>query len=209
MKNAARVISQIAFFIIFIVLILQARMHIWLIFFGATLLAAVFLGRIYCGWICPIHTGMRPINWLAKKIGYKRLRVPRILKSRVLPWIMLGLMVIVIIMSRLARVNVPILLLILALGALLTLIFQPEVFHTYICPYGALQGLAGRIARKSYRVDKKNCDGCSICKAACEAEAIAIKNGKADIHKGVCLQCGLCEQSCPQDTISYRTDRWF
>lgn len=205
MKNVARVISQIAFLIIFAILIIQARMNIWLILFGATLVGAVFLGRIYCGWICPINTVMRPINWLAKKIGYKRLGIPRVLNSRALPWIMLGLMIIVILISRLARMNVPILLLILGFGALVTLIFQPEVFHKYICPYGALQGLAAGISRKSYVVDKKNCNGCAICNSVCEAGAITIKNRKAGIHKGFCLQCGLCEQNCPRDIISYRT----
>ncbi|MCG9478674.1 MAG: 4Fe-4S binding protein [Actinomycetia bacterium] len=205
MKNVARIISQIAFLIIFIFLILQGQMIVWLIVFGATLIAAIFFGRIYCGWICPINTAMRPINWLVKKMGYKRLGVPGILKSRALPWIMLALMAVAIVVTRIVKVNIPILFIILGLGAILAFIFQPEVFHKYICPYGALQGLPGRVARKSYVVNQENCDGCSICRSVCQAEAVTVGNKKAEIDKTFCLQCGVCEQNCPQETIRYQS----
>ncbi|MDD3777542.1 MAG: 4Fe-4S binding protein [Actinomycetota bacterium] len=207
MKNVLRIISQVAFLAIFIFLILQAKMNIWLILFGVTLIAALFWGRIYCSWICPINTVMRPINWLVKKIGYRRIGVPRILKSRILPWIMLILMAAAVLASRVARINIPVLIILLGLGAVLTFVFQPEVFHKYICPYGALQGLLGKAALNSYKVDPNKCDGCRICQAVCEAEAITMTDKKAYIDKSFCLQCGVCQQNCPRQAISYGKTR--
>ncbi|MDZ7837353.1 MAG: hypothetical protein U5N58_05050 [Actinomycetota bacterium] len=57
-------------------------------------------------------------------------------------------------------------------------------------PYGPLQGLPGRVARKSYVVSQGNRNGCSICRSVCEAEAVTVESKKADIDKTFCPGCG-------------------
>jgi ferredoxin-type protein NapH len=163
-----------------------------------------FFGRIYCGWLCPINTVTSPINWLVKKLGYKHLHVAKILSTKFLSWSILGLLAMFVMISRTTGFNIPILLLILGLGAILTFIFQPEIFHKYVCPYGALQGVVGKFAKMSYTADKRTCNGCGKYKSVCEAGAITVENKKAAINKRSCLQCGLCEISCPKDAIVHK-----
>jgi len=57
-------ISRIAFLAIFILLISRGAMVLWLAIFGITIILALLLGRIFCGWICPMNTLMIPAEWV-------------------------------------------------------------------------------------------------------------------------------------------------
>ncbi|NLJ94805.1 MAG: 4Fe-4S binding protein [Clostridiaceae bacterium] len=47
-------------------------MMVWLILYGLSLLAALFFGRLYCGYLCPMNTLMQPTARLSKKLGLVR-----------------------------------------------------------------------------------------------------------------------------------------
>ncbi len=206
-KRIMRAITQIIFLALFLFLVLTARTNLWLILFGASLILAIFFGRIYCGWICPINAIMRPINWIYKKLNLKRLNAPKWLRSKIIPWVMLALLVLTMVLGRILKIQIPGLLIILGLGFLFSLIFNPEVFHNYICPYGALQSLTGRFAKLGFRVDKDKCTGCGICEKYCDAEAVTVKNKEAEIYAKLCHQCSNCQIECPSNAISYRKNK--
>ena len=51
------------------------------------------------------------------------------------------------------------------------------------------------------KVDKKKCNGCSICKDICPVNAIKIENERAIISDD-CVECGACVNQCPNEAIS-------
>ena len=46
------------------------------------------------------------------------------------------------------------------------------------------------------------CTGCGACREACPADAIDIKDGKAQVDEPACVNCGACVDECPVDAIS-------
>ena len=93
----------------------------------------------------------------------------------------------------------------LSISIIVTLRYKPEVFHNYICPFGALQKLFGKFAFFSRRVDEAVCIGCKKCEKVCPSLAIAVQgeNNKAGIETKLCLQCTECIEICPVDAVKY------
>jgi len=122
-------------------------MVLWLGIFGVSLLLALLFGRVFCGWICPMNTIMIPTEWLSKKLNLQAKDAPRWLKSGVLPWVMLIVLILaMMVLKKLVGIEIPILLYVLLLSIVVTLRYKPEVFHNNICPFGLLQSFTGRFA---------------------------------------------------------------
>ncbi|NLL46750.1 MAG: 4Fe-4S binding protein [Clostridiales bacterium] len=191
---------------LFVFLIVQGKMMLWLGLFGISLLAALIFGRIYCGYVCPMNTVMVPVDWIAKKLKIQTQKTPKWLGKGYFAWIALIVSVAAMLLSkRFLHVNIPILLIWLALAVLVTLRYSPAVFHNLICPFSAPQKLFGRIARRSRMVDETACIGCKLCEKACPSDAIAVtpEDKKAHINIALCHQCTNCRQVCPKDAICY------
>jgi len=75
-KRAAAliVIVEIIFLALFFFLSKNKDLQRWFLIFEIGLLGTLFLGRVYCGWVCPMETLFRPINWLYSKLRLKRLK---------------------------------------------------------------------------------------------------------------------------------------
>lgn len=203
-KVITRIAVQIVFLALFVFFIITDRTNLWLALFGSSIILAIFFGRIYCGWVCPINTVMRPINWIYGKLKLKRLNTPKWLKIKIIPWILLALLIITMVAGRFLKIKIPGLLIILALGFIFSFAFRPEVFHNYICPFGALQSLTGKFAKLTFRVNKDKCSGCGLCLKVCDAGAIDINNKKAIVDAKLCHQCSNCKVECPAGAINYK-----
>jgi len=200
-------ISRILFLVIFLFLITRGAMLIWLGIFGITMILALLLGRIFCGWICPMNTVMIAAEWLSKKLHLQAKDAPNWLRSKATPWIMLLLMIgTMVFTKRLFGMQIPVLLYLLILSFIVTLRYKPEIFHNYICPFGLLQSFTGRFALLTEKVNHDKCIGCKLCETVCPSEAIKVskKNKKANIDPLLCHQCFNCQLICPKDAISYR-----
>ena len=58
--------------------------------------------------------------------------------------------------------------------------------------------------RKIIRIDRKKCNGCGACAAACHEGAIDIIGGKATlVREDYCGGLGDCLPACPVDAISF------
>lgn len=197
---------RIFFLALFLFLLANGKVMLWLALFGVSLVAALIFGRIYCGYVCPMNTLMLPVTWLSKKLKLQTLKTPKWLKNGYFTWIALGVSVAVMILSkRLLQINLPLLPFWLVLSVLVTLRYKPEVFHNLICPFGALQRAFGRFARLSEKVDKDACIGCKLCEKDCPSHAIVVssEDKKAAINTALCLQCTNCRQVCPKSAIHY------
>lgn len=199
-------IIRILFLALFIFLLANGKVLLWLALFAVSLVAALIFGRVYCGYACPMNTLMIPIEWLSKKLKLQTADTPKWLKNGYFTWITLGISVAVMLLSkRLLHVDLPILPFWLVMSILITLRYKPAVFHNLICPFGALQKSFGRFARLSEKVDKDACVGCKLCEKACPSNAIVVssEDKKAVINTALCHQCIKCQQVCPKDAIHY------
>ncbi len=206
MKKLFINISRILFLGIFLWLISKGAMILWLGIFGVTVILALILGRVFCGWICPMNTVMIPAEWLSKKLNIQAENSPSWLKSKVIPWLMLFIMLgTMIFAKRFLGIQMPVLLYLVILSFIITLRYKPEIFHNYICPFGLLQSLTGRFALFTEQVNHDKCIGCKLCETVCPSEAVKVSKDtkKADIKPVLCHQCFNCQLVCPKNAISY------
>lgn len=198
-----RKIIQIIALIVFIVVIALGKMQMWMIVFGGSLLLSTYFGRFYCGYLCPINTGMEVIDNHADKKKRKRRETPKFFKYAVVRYgiliIFLALMAFVFITGK----KLPILPILVVLGILLTIIYKPEFWHRYLCPYGTLLSIFSKFNRKTYKVHEDDCIKCGQCVRVCPADAYIWEDRKdfPFIIKNECLQCQKCVKVCPTKTI--------
>lgn len=200
-------IIRILFLALFLFLLANGKVTLWLASFAASLIIALIFGRVYCGYACPMNTLMIPVEWLSKKLKLQTTDAPKWLKNGYFTWITLVISIAIMLLSkRLLHIDLPILPFWLVISVLVTLRYKPEVFHNLICPFGALQKTFGRFARLSEKVDKDACIGCKLCEKVCPSNAILVssKDKKAIIKTALCHQCTNCRQVCPKDAIHYK-----
>lgn len=203
-------IFRVFFLALFLFLLVNGKVILWLALFALSLLAALVLGRVYCGYVCPMNTLMIPAEWLSKKLKIQTSKTPKWLKNGYFTWISLVLSILaMILLKRRFGINLPILPLWLVISVLVTLRYKPEIFHNLICPFAPLQKAFGRFARYSKKVDKDACTGCKLCENVCPSHAIAVssEDKKANINTTLCFQCTNCQQVCAKNAIEYGRHR--
>lgn len=203
-------IIRILFFALFLFLLANGKVMLWLALFAVSLIAALIFGRVYCGYICPINTLMIPAEWTSKKLRLQTAKTPKWLKNGYFTWITLIISIAIVLFSkRTLHIDLPILPFLLVISVLITLKYKPKVFHNLICPFGALQRTSGRFSRLSEKVNKNACIGCKLCEKVCPSNAIIVssEDKKAVINTALCHQCTNCRQVCPKNAINYGKHR--
>ena len=196
---------QWAFLALFLIFMVAGRIQIWMAIFLISFIGALFFSRFYCGWICPINTIMeKQGRWFRQRKKIRR-PVPVWAKHPTLRYgillIFLGLMVAALRFG----LKLPVLPALTILGVLFSLFFVPEFWHRYLCPYGTLQQIPAKLARKKWQVHSGDCISCGLCVKACPAEAVTIpeSGSPAVISSEDCLACTACARVCPQKCIKY------
>lgn len=204
MAKHRKMIQWIAF-IIFGFLIFKGRPQVWMIIFVGGLLVSVFRGRLYCGYLCPMNTVMEVIDNNAETNKRKRLKTPEWMKNNVVRGIVLVMFIGTMVLVFKTGKKLPVLPALFLLGVLLTLIFEPSLWHRYLCPYGTLFSIFSKKNKVGYTVGDEGCIQCGICVKSYPADAIEWEDKKLDpvIDKSECIVCGKCESKCPQDVINY------
>lgn len=199
-----QLILQAASLVLFIFLTISGKVQIWMGIFVVSIIAALLLGRVYCGWLCPINTVMRGVSWLKKKLRIKSARVPGWLTK---PWVRLtalSLFIAAFVFSMVSGKKLPVLPALFVLGILLTLVYPEELWHRYLCPYGLILSLPARKSKRAMTIDAELCNNCGMCRRVCPAKAVEKRERHHEIQKNECLVCLDCSRACKQKAIHYQ-----
>jgi len=163
--------------------------------FTLPLVVALIWGRGFCAGVCP-HGAIQDL------VLVKPLKVPGWLDEilRVLPWIYLALAVLLAATGSLFiickfdpfvgifRMAGPRVMLISGAALLALSMFVGRPYCRYLCPYGALLGVASRFARWRPTVTPDTCTQCRLCENSCPFGALNLpmpaKQGQERIASG-------------------------
>ena len=185
----------------------------------------VFLGPVFCGWICPLGSIQEWFGKLRKKIfkrrfnrmiPYKVDRILRYLRYVMLGWVLYmtavtGTLVFSDIDPYFALFNfwrseVAIGgVIILAVVLVLSLIVE-RPFCKYACPYGAVLGVFNLFRIFKIRRRPSTCIDCKACDRSCPMNIPVSTSGAVRDHQ--CISCLKCtsEQVCPvENTVELTT----
>ena len=190
--------------------------------FAAVVLAALIVGRVFCGWACPMGATQ---YFLYRKESGKKVRRFEISRERhnVLRWVKYGVLVVLIGLVLLTRqpvfedidpfkalfnldfsLGVPLLFLVVVLVASIVIGFP---WCKYACPLGAFLGLFQRFSIFKIRFSDA-CTRCGICHTvACDYMAIEPGNPCPTVNQMECVRCGECLSRCPCNAISFTARR--
>jgi len=183
----------------------------------ATIIITVLVGRIFCGWLCPVgglltlqHSMKVSVqqqsnsrnnlgNWTKHLYPY---RYPWLLFLLVLMmfgsgWVMYlsPFHLLTEEVSRVLQLKIPwILLLIIALG----MMTFPRFWCVFICPSGLILSLLSRLRMFVVKAPK-DCRFCGRCQQVCPTGAAS---PKTSIASSDCLLCGRCSQQCPASSVA-------
>ncbi|OPY25745.1 MAG: Polyferredoxin protein MvhB [Methanocella sp. PtaU1.Bin125] len=173
---------------------------------GAFLLAAVLLGRAFCGWACPVGflndlVGLVRRGRDRNRYGYLQFGVPAaVLILSAFAVDVLALADPLVIFQRSLYVlwtgtAVPVVLLLIVLAALAV----PRFWCRALCPLGGMLGVAGLLSPFGFRASDQ-CIRCGKCRRACPMGAIA-KDLRWDAT--ACTKCLECEKACSKGAVSF------
>jgi ferredoxin-type protein NapH len=177
------------------------------------LAAAVFAGRVFCGWICPNGAWM---DHVVKRFSLHR-KMPGFLVNRWFGYSFTVVFLGVFIYLRVFITDAPwvwtipigMMAVQMILGTILGAMYYPRGFCAHVCPWGILGSLLGRRATYQMTINS-NCRSCGTCSSACSLGGIlepAIsrvkENHKPETLSADCMRCMSCAGACPANAIQF------
>jgi NosR/NirI family nitrous oxide reductase transcriptional regulator len=177
-----------------------------------TLILTLVLGRVWCGWVCPMGT---VLTWTRFKGALER---GERLSDRW--WGVKYVLLLLILVAALLGLARPVLDwmgenpiasgtgIILLLGASVGLNYYADLFWCrYLCPLGGALALLSRISpmRRTVRV---HCNDCSVCVDACPMGCVDPRRGFAN-DPGGCTVCIDCLPACTSSSNGFQFSRPF
>lgn len=194
-----------------------------LVIFMAILLMSLLAKKSFCSWLCPVGTLSEMVHKLGLQVFRRNFRIWLWLDLllRGIKYLLLLLFVIFILLGMSGEALVKFLdapywavsdvkmlhfftkmsgttMVVLALLIFLSL-FYKMFWCRYLCPYGALLGLASVLSPFKIRRDVTGCTGCRRCTAACPS-GLEVHSSTA-VSSPECTGCLTCAVHCPERNI--------
>jgi polyferredoxin len=209
-----------------------AFMEFPLIVIGCVLGIGLLVGRLFCGWLCP----MGFLQDLLYKIPRPKFSLPRFLTWFKYGFLVLSCIVVVLIIgpeyefSKLffcnycptAALDVVLPNMIMyqdyamdfgrilrfsVLGVVLFLaVANHRSFCKIMCPVGAMVAITNKFSFFSLKLKKDTCISCKKCDKSCPMDVKVMESpdrtGRAINRSTECIECLTCEATCPVTAIS-------
>ncbi len=172
----------------------------------------LFLGRLYCGWVCPMGAVQQ---FLFRKDLAIKLPDGLGIRLRELRFAVLGGILIAawytgttafaeidpfksLFNAQISPVPTTLLALLIISSVF---IFTP--WCRFLCPMGAVLSVVGKLARRqvAFTPECKNCGACT--KSFCDYKAIIPGKPLPVIAQNECARCGECLSRCPRGAMEY------
>lgn len=191
-----------------------------LVLFLLIVATALLARRGFCSWVCPVGTVSEFLHKAGKRLLGTNLDVPKWIDypAKGLKYILLGFFLYFILpmpgqaleaflnapYNRLADVKMYLFFANISRTAVFVLValallsvFIKNFWCRYLCPYGALLGVASLFSPVAVRRDKVACRNCGRCANACP-QAIAVDK-KGRVNSPECMACYSCVEACPAE----------
>ncbi|MCK4514590.1 MAG: 4Fe-4S binding protein [Spirochaetaceae bacterium] len=174
------------------------------------------VGALFCGWLCPLGSIQDWFGRLGKRLlgrRYNRLVPARV--DRLLSYLRYAVLALVVLQTTrflnlwfttfdpyYAMYHIwtgnalPSAIAVLAV-TLVASLFVARPWCRWLCPFGALQGLAARLSPWTIRRNDETCTSCLKCSRACPM-GIAVAQTSA-VRDSRCTRCMECLDACPVD----------
>lgn len=182
---------------------------------------ALFGGRLYCAWVCPVNAVTDAAAWLRRRLGLKSGRVP---DANTRYWVLAGSLLAAAATSSLVweavnPVSIVQRSLIFGLGGSLSVVFAIFAYDFlvaargwcgHLCPMGAFYGLLGQKSLLRVTADQRGaCNDCMDCFTVCpEPQVIrpalkAVGGAGPVILEANCTNCGRCIDVCSKEVFRF------
>jgi len=194
-----------------------------LVIFLSVLLMSLLAKKSFCSWLCPVGTLSEGAHKLGRRLFGRNFHIWLWLDLllRGIKYLLLLLFVTAILVRMSAESLVTFLdapywavsdvkmlrfftnmsgttMVVLAILTFLSL-FYKMFWCRYLCPYGALLGLASILSPFKIRRDAGRCTGCRRCTAACPSN-LEVHTSRA-VSSPECTGCLTCVSSCPERDV--------
>ncbi|MBL0226105.1 MAG: 4Fe-4S binding protein [Geobacteraceae bacterium] len=202
-----------------------------LVIFLTILLMSLLAKKSFCSWLCPVGTLSEVVYKLGRKVFGSNFRIWLWLDLllRGIKYLLLLLFLAAILIGMSGEKIVTFLdapywavsdvkmlhfftkmsgttMVVLAALTFLSL-FYKMFWCRYLCPYGALLGLASAMSPFKIRRDATGCTGCQRCSAACPS-GLAVHSSRA-VSSPECTGCLTCVAHCPErDVLAMQPVFW-
>ncbi|MBI3210306.1 MAG: 4Fe-4S binding protein [Candidatus Solibacter usitatus] len=193
-----------------------AAMVLFLVFVTSSLL----LRKSFCGWLCPVGTLSEYLWSLGRETFRRTWTLPKWLDIplRGLKYLLLGFFLYAVVSMtvtdiegflrspygliadvrmlnffRALSVTAAIIIGLLTIGS----VFIANFWCRYLCPYGALMGLAALLSPLRIRRNKERCIDCAKCAKVCPAQLPVDR--LTQIRSAECMACMSCIAVCPAE----------
>ena len=188
-----------------------------ILFFVSTVGFALLLGRMICGFLCPMGLIQDLMDLVRRRTKTEGITMNDRMYGALVPvrWTMLFLMLgltfiggnfcnfcpAVTLSPVLAGLQVSLFASGFAMVFVLIGSFFKRRFFCTICPLGYLLGLLHKVSPFRIRKDCTACTECGACYDACPMgiKAIYTERDREDVTDITCIMCGECVRKCPED----------
>lgn len=185
------------------------------------MLITVFMGRVFCGWFCPVGGLLNFVHYSRRLFAQGRAaKAPAKLSSppkQAKYWWLAFIIVLAIAGLGIATIITPLTLLsheitrlyqgqfpwLLTVAVVTGIIFYPRFWCANICPTGIIFSLVAGLRRKKMRATDE-CVNCGSCQTVCLVRAVDTGPGGVGDE---CLVCGRCWSACQRQAIGWSNQK--